>query len=143
MLDFKMRSSFYFLRLTVVLFAISVAKYSSVNASKNQTPIPAKRSDKNPVNNCNCHCNLHQDSSVTEDIKEVKATLEQLIALVNKTSPANLQPTTTPGKLILSGFDSQENLQQALLIFATTFYCLQLLPSPRARNSTKETSKSA
>jgi len=100
MLDFKMLSSFDFLRLTVVLSAISVAKYSSVNASKNQTPIPAKRCDKEPVNNCNCHCNLHQDSRVTEEVKELKAKLEQLIALVNKTTPTNPQPTTQPGKLI-------------------------------------------
>ena len=114
-----MPSSIDFLRLTVVLFAISVAKYSSVNASRNQTPIPAKRCDKEPVNNCNCHCNLHQDSHVNEDVKELKAKLEQLIALVNKTSPTNQQPITPPGKLILCGFDSQENLQQLVLIFTT------------------------
>ena len=82
-------------------FAMNGGKYSWVKANKSQTPVPAKTCNKAPVYNYNCNCN--QDPHVSEDIKEIKTKLEQLVALVNKTLTP--RPTTTPGKLKLcSGF---------------------------------------
>jgi len=85
------------LTLIVAIFALVGVECSSVTARKSQTvPPKAYPYARAPVNNFNCHCNVHHDVRVSEDIRELRARLEQLIALVNKTSSP--QPTTPPGK---------------------------------------------
>ena len=93
-----MRKSFAFLVLIVIMAAVNCAKSS--NTANNQTPPPGKACEK-PVL---CNCNLNQaDPHVSEAIKKIEAKLENLIALVNKTSPPQPKP---PGiksdKIILS-----------------------------------------
>ena len=70
------------LALIVAIFALDGVECSSVTARKSQTQVSQKAWPYgNAPANCNCHCNLHHDLRVSEDIKELRARLEQLIAL--------------------------------------------------------------
>jgi len=84
------------LALIVAIFALDGVECSSVTARKSQTQVSQKAYPYgNAPVNCNCHCNLHHDLRVSEDIKELRARLEQLIALISKTSSP--QPTSPTG----------------------------------------------
>jgi len=66
-----------------------------MSKNKNQTPISAKMlGDKTVVFNCN----VNQDSHISQAIKALETKMEQLIALVNKTSTSP-QPTKPPAVL--------------------------------------------
>ena len=88
-----MRSSPLYIALIITISVMSGDKLSSVRASKTQTPISAKTCDKMMV----CNCNVKQDFSLREAVRALEKQMEQLIALVNKTTTPTPQPTPLPG----------------------------------------------
>ena len=118
-----MRKSFAFLVLIVIMAAVNCTKSS--NTANNKTPPPSKACEKPVVYNCN----LNQ-ADVREAIKKMEAKLENLIALVNKTSPPQPKP---PGiksdkkysfvSFALSAFSLVENDQSYLFTAVLASSC--------------------
>ena len=140
MVIFTMLTSATFLGM----FSGSGAK-SDVGVTKNSS----EECGKSVVCNCNFHVHEHADSSVViAEMKELKAKMEQLIAIVNSTTL--LKPTPAPGKLNQSYFQEEGVLATTHCAFyntrGTTFTNFFIIISKgfqflRARNNTKETSK--
>lgn len=98
MLVRKMRSISVFLELVVVILAMNGAVSLTMTKNKKQTPTSAKTlGDRTVVFNCN----VNQDSHISQAIKALETKMEQLIALVNKTSTP--QPRKPPGKRYILG----------------------------------------
>lgn len=71
--------SFVQLGLMIVSFSVNGVTYSSMNASNS---LQKPRLNKTPVNNCNCHCTVNQNSRM----RSLEAKVEGLVALINSTS---------------------------------------------------------
>ena len=144
MVIFTMLTSATFLGMIAVIISGSGAK-SDVGVTMNSS----EECGKSVVCNCNFHVHEHADSSVViAEMKELKAKMEQLIAIVNSTTL--LKPTTAPGKLNQSYFQEEGVLATTHCAFyntrGTTFTNFFIIISKgfqflRARNNTKETSK--
>ena len=85
-----------FLGLITLMFAVNWAKSSLANATKNHS-LPVGLCEKTPINHCNCHCNVNQNSGIDEAVKALERKLEHIIALVNETSIAGKRANPTPG----------------------------------------------
>ena len=90
-----MRLLFIFLGLIGKILTVHRVDSLPINAGKNGGPGNGKSCDKAVV--CNCNYNVKVHSHVSGDIRELKTKMEQLIALMNKTSPSTPPPTTLPG----------------------------------------------
>ena len=91
-----------FVLIALIFTVVNGAKPSMVKSINDQIihdPSKGRQCDEAPVNDCNCHCNLHQDSSLKYAIEALETKLEHLIALVNKTS---LLKSTPSGKWIMN-----------------------------------------
>ena len=101
MVIFTMLTSATFLGMIAVIISGSGAK-SDVGVTMNSS----EECGKSVVCNCNFHVHEHADSSVViAEMKELKAKMEQLIAIVNSTTL--LKPTPGPGKLNQSYFQEE------------------------------------
>ncbi|XP_068715007.1 uncharacterized skeletal organic matrix protein 5-like isoform X1 [Montipora foliosa] len=87
----KMRASCLFLVQLVTMFAVKAVNSAPVNKSSLQGP-PGSTCNKAPTNNCNCHCNVFQDSRITTAVIALEDKVDQLIELVNKTAPLGSSP---------------------------------------------------
>ena len=144
MVIFTMLTSATFLGMLAVIISGSGAK-SDVGVTMNSS----EECGKSVVCNCNFHVHEHADSNVViAEMKELKAKMEQLIAIVNSTTL--LKPATAPGKLNRSYFQEEGVLATTHCAFyntrGTTFTNFFIIISKgfqflRARNNTKETSK--
>ena len=85
-----------FLGLITLMFAVNGAKSSLANATNNQS-LPVGLCEKTPINHCNIHCSVNQNSGTDEAVKALERKLEHLIALVNETSIPGKRPNPTPG----------------------------------------------
>ena len=100
MVIFTMLTSATFFGMFAVISG-SGAK-SGVGVTKNSS----EECSKSVVCNCYFHVHEHADSSVViAEMKELKAKMEQLIAIVNSTTL--LKPTIAPGKLNQSYFQEE------------------------------------
>ena len=72
-----------FLGLITLIFAVNGAKSSLANATNNHS-VPVGLCEKTPINHCNCHCNVNQNSRIDEAVKALESKLEHLITLVNE-----------------------------------------------------------
>ena len=74
--------------IALILTVVNGMKPSMAKSVNNQinNPSNGRQCNKAPVNDCNCHCNLLQDSSLKYAIEALETKMEHLIALVNKTS---------------------------------------------------------
>ena len=107
MVIFTMLTSATFLGMFAVIISGSGAK-SGVGVTMNSS----EECGKSVVCNCNFHVFEHADSSVViAEMTELKAKMEQLIAIVNSTTL--LKPTTAPGKLNQSYFQEKGVLATA------------------------------
>ena len=86
--------------VAILLLFVVISPANGVKSPSLKAPPSSKLCDKTPVNNCNCHCNLHQDPRVGEALKALETKMEELIALVNRTSTP--QPSPVAGKPILT-----------------------------------------
>ena len=86
-----MRASCLFLVQLVTMFAVKAVNSAPVNKSSLQGP-PGSTCNKAPTNNCNCHCNVFQDSRITTAVIALEDKVDQLIELVNKTAPLGSSP---------------------------------------------------
>jgi len=72
------------MRLTVVLLHLTVV----VTVGTGGKP-PKHCDDSVPVNNCNCHCNLHPDSRLRDAVSVLERKVDYLIALTLNVSVPN------------------------------------------------------
>ena len=86
-----------FLVQVVTMFAVKVVNSAPVNKSSLQDP-PGASCNRAPTNNCNCHCNVFQDSRFTKAVNALEDKVDQLIELVNETAPPGL--SRSPGIII-------------------------------------------
>lgn len=70
------------MRLTVVLLHLTVV------VTVGGKP-PKHCDDSVPVNNCNCHCNLHPDSRLRDAVSVLERKVDYLIALTLNVSVPN------------------------------------------------------
>ena len=78
-----------FLVQVATMFAVKAVNSAPVNKSSLQGP-PGSTCNKAPTNNCNCHCNVFQDSRITTAVIALEDKVDQLIELVNKTAPPGM-----------------------------------------------------
>lgn len=85
----------------VLLFALDGTNSSAMNLSKPQSQDP-RTCNSEPTNNCNCQCNVFQDSRISDAVEALAAKLVQLTELVNKTytktsppSPPQVDPVSS------------------------------------------------
>jgi len=80
----------------VLLFALYGTNSSAMNLSKPQSQDPRKCNSE-PTNNCNCQCNVFQDSRISDAVEALAAKLVQLTELVNKTYTKTSPPSPPQG----------------------------------------------
>lgn len=93
----KIRVVSYLLMQTVLMFVLKGTNSSTAN-SMNKRPLSDTGTCNNPIsNNCQCHCNVYQDYQlITDAVRALEAKMDQLMELVNKTSPPKIQTTPSP-----------------------------------------------
>ncbi|XP_068715010.1 uncharacterized skeletal organic matrix protein 5-like isoform X2 [Montipora foliosa] len=106
-----------FLVQVVTMFAAKVVNSAPVNKSSLQGP-PGASCSKAPTNNCNCHCNVFQDSRVTKAVNALEDKVDQLIELVNKTAPP-APPASAPVSSCKEQFDKDNSSQSQ--VYELTF----------------------
>lgn len=80
----------------VLLFALDGTNSSAMNLSKPQSQDP-RTCNSEPTNNCNCQCNVFQDSRISDAVEALAAKLVQLTELVNKTYTKTSPPSPPQG----------------------------------------------
>lgn len=75
----------------VLLFALDGTNSSAMNS---QDP---RRCNSEPTNNCNCQCNVYQDSRISDAVSALADKLDQLTELVNKTYTKTSPPSPPLG----------------------------------------------
>ena len=87
----KMRGSSLFLVQVVTMFAVKAVNSAPVKKNSLQGS-PTTGCNAEPTNNCNCHCNVFQDSRITKAVNALENKVDQFIEVVNDTAPPGLSP---------------------------------------------------
>ncbi|XP_068759063.1 uncharacterized skeletal organic matrix protein 5-like [Montipora capricornis] len=110
-----------FLVQVATMFAVKAVNSAPVNKSSLQGS-PGSTCNKAPTNNCNCHCNVFQDSRITTAVIALEDKVDQLIELVNKTAPPGLSqapPASAPVSSCKEQFDKDRSSQSQ--VYELTF----------------------
>ena len=75
-----------------MLLAVKAGISTPTNTTRMQANPSANTCSQAPTNNCNCQCELRPDSSTANAINALEDKIDQLIALVNRTTPRHSAP---------------------------------------------------
>ncbi|XP_029185748.2 uncharacterized skeletal organic matrix protein 5-like [Acropora millepora] len=86
-----MRAARFLVQVTMLL-AVKAALSAATNTTRMQANPAANTCSQAPTNNCHCQCELRQDSSTANAVSALEDKIDQLIALVNRTTPRQSAP---------------------------------------------------
>ena len=86
-----------FLMQVAILLAVKPTKSAPANMSGVQTNPSATTCSQAPTNNCHCQCELRPDLSIADAVNALEDKMDQLIALVNTTTPGHSAPGISMG----------------------------------------------